>query len=207
MKHAFAKQAERAGVALASVVAIAALGIPNASAAPPTGVPTFASASISIAAGTGGGEAAIAAGGLTCGWRETGLYPYQLITYACDAAVVGALEACVYKNKLVAGSPTKLSIFKNPLASLEGGAVGFVSNNVGKINGTTTTAVPVAEGHGGGELCKEPAEAQVVAVRWCNASLTDMVNGLTGATSSELFQQFFSGVATMPSCADLLAMP
>ena len=208
MKHAFGKQARRAGVALAAVGAFAALGVETTLAAPPTAGPTFASVKFSIAQGTGGAETAAAAGGLTCSWRETGLQPFQLITYACDADVVGAVEGCVYKNKLVGGSATLLSIFKNPAASLEGGAVGFVSNNKGMINGNITTAVPVSGGGHGGELCNEPAEAQVIAVRWCNASLTDTVNNLVGGTVAELFEQSFPDAgSTMPSCAELAEMP
>lgn len=209
MKRTFGKQAKRAGIALAAVVAFAAFGVATTLAAPPLpAVPTFESAKFSIEAGNGvGAETAAPAGGLTCAWRETGLQPFQLITYACDAAVVGALEGCVYRNKLVAGSPTLLSVIKNPLALL-GGPVGSVSNNKGLINATTTTQVPVSGGGHGGALCTEPAVAEVIAVRWCNTSLTDTVNNLVGATAVELFEESFAGVGTaVPSCADLLASP
>ena len=208
MKNTFGKQAKRAGIALAAVGALAALGIGTTLAAPPTPVPTFASTTFSIATGNGGAETAAAAGGLTCGWRETGLNSFQLITYLCDAEVVGALEGCVYKNKLVGGSATLLSVIKNPAATLEGGAVGFVSNNKGLINGSITTAVPVSGGGHGGELCNEPAEAQVIAARWCNASLTDTVNNLVGGTAVELFEESFAGAGnSVPPCEALLAMP
>ena len=207
MKNTFGKQAKRAGIALATVGA-AALGIGTTLAAPPTPVPTFASTTFSIATGNGGAETAAAAGGLTCGWRETGLKSFQLITYLCDAEVVGVVEGCVYKNKLVGGSATLLSVFKNPAATLEGGAVGFVSNNKGLINGSITTAVPVSGGGHGGELCNEPAEAQVIAARWCNASLTDTVNNLVGGTAVELFEESFAGAGnSVPPCEALLAMP
>lgn len=207
MKHTFGNQTRRAGIALAAAVAFAAFGSGTAQADPATGVPTFTSAKFSIEAGNGAAETAAAAGGLTCTWRETGLQSFQLIVYNCDAAVVGALEGCVYKNKLVGGSATQLSVFKNPLVLLGGEATGFVSNNKGQINGTTTTPVPVSEGHGGG-LCTEPAVAQVIAARWCNASLTDTANNLVGATATELFEESFAGVgSTVPLCADLLAMP
>jgi len=207
MKNTFGKQAKRAGIALATVGA-AALGIGTTLAAPPTPVPTFASTTFSIATGNGGAETAAAAGGLTCGWRETGLKSFQLITYLCDAEVVGVVEGCVYKNKLVGGSATLLSVFKNPAATLEGGALGFVSNNKGLINGSITTAVPVSGGGHGGELCNEPAEAQVIAARWCNASLTDTVNNLVGGTAVELFEESFAGAGnSVPPCEALLAMP
>ena len=208
MKNTFGKQAKRAGIALAAVGALAALGIGTTLAAPPTPVPTFASTTFSIATGNGAAETAAAAGGLTCGWRETGLNSFQLITYLCDAEVVGVVEGCVYKNKLVGGSATLLSVFKNPAATLEGGAVGFVSNNKGLINGSITTAVPVSGGGHGGELCNEPAEAQVIAARWCNASLTDTVNNLVGGTAVELFEESFAGAGnSVPPCEALLAMP
>ena len=208
MKLTFGKQAKRAGIALAAVGALAALGIGTTLAAPPTPVPTFASTTFSIATGNGAAETAAAAGGLTCGWRETGLNSFQLITYLCDAEVVGVVEGCVYKNKLVGGSATLLSVFKNPAATLEGGALGFVSNNNGLINGSITTAVPVSGGGHGGELCNEPAEAQVIAARWCNASLTDTVNNLVGGTAVELFEESFAGAGnSVPPCEALLAMP
>lgn len=207
MKHTLENQAKRAGIALAAVGALAALGIGTTLAAPPTPVPTFASSTFSIEAGNGGAETAAAAGALTCNFRETGLHSFQLITYLCDAAVVGAVEGCVYKGKLVGNSATQLSIFKNPAATLEGGAVGFVSNNKGQINASITTPVPVSEGHGG-ELCTEPAEAQVIAVRWCNVSLTDTVNNLVGGTATEMFEQSFPNAgSTIPDCTALLATP
>jgi hypothetical protein len=209
MKHTFDKQAQRAGSVLVAAVAFAAFGLTNTLAAPPTtNVPTFTSAKFSIEAGNGGAETAPAAGGLSCVWRETGLQPFQLIIYNCDAAVVGALEGCVYRNKLVGGSATLLSIIKNPLAVLGGEAVGFVSNNKGQINGTTTTPVPVSEGGHGGALCTEPAVAQVIAARWCNASLMDTANNLVGGMAIELFEESFAGVgSSVPSCAVLLVSP
>jgi hypothetical protein len=207
MKRTFGKQAQRAGLALAAVGAFAVLGINITSAAPPPSAPTFASAKFSIEAGNGAAETAATAGGLTCTFRETGLQSFQLITYACDADVVGALEGCVYRNKLVGGSATQLSIIKDPLALL-GGPIGFVSNNKGQINAMTTTAVPVSGGGHEGELCTEPAEAQVIAVRWCNASLTDSVNNLVGATAVELFEESYAGAGTsVPPCSALLASP
>jgi hypothetical protein len=208
MRDTFGKQAERAGVVLAAAGALAALGITTALAAPPTpDVPTFASVKFSIEAGNGGAETAPAAGGLTCAWRETGLHPFQLIVYNCDAEVVGAVEACVYKNKLVGGSPALLSVFRHPLAILGGEAEGFVSNNKGQINGTTTTAVPVSEGGHGGELCPEPWQAEVVAVRWCNVSLTDTANDLVGGPVDELSVVSYAGLPPVPSCAELLELP
>jgi len=208
MKHTFGKQAKRAGIALAAVVAFAALGIVTTQAAPPTAVPTFTSTKFSIETGTGAPETAAAAGSLTCTFAERGLQSFQLILYACNAAVVGAVEGCVYKNKLQGGSPTLLSIIKDPLAVLGGVAEGLISNNKGFINGSMTTPVPVSGGGHGGELCAEPAVAQVIAARWCNASLTDTTTPLVGGTAVELFAEAFAGAGTaIPSCADLLASP
>lgn len=207
MKYTYGKQAQRAGIALAVVGAFAALGIGTTLAAPPPPpVPTFVNAAFSIESGNGG-ETAPAAGSLTCSFRETGLQPFQLITYACDAEVVGAVEGCVFKNKLVGGSPTLLSVFQHPLVVLGGVAEGLVSNNKGFINGSVNTIVPVSGGGAGGELCTEPAEAQVIAVRWCNVSLTDQVNNLVGGTAAELFMETFAGAATVPDCATLATMP
>ena len=208
MKQTFGMQAGLACIALAAA-AFVAPGIANAQSAAttpaaPVTFPTFTSAQLSIETSTAG-EAAT--GGLTCRWQEVELQKFQLIPYACDADVVGALQACVSRNKLV-GAASQLIATKHPLGA-EGGPVGFVSNSNGRINGTTTTA-PGAEAEGAGGLqCTEPAQAQVVAVRWCNASLTDTTNNnLVGATTSELFQQFYSGLsATVPTCTQLLAPP
>jgi hypothetical protein len=207
MKRTYAKQAERIGIAVAT--AIAALGIGTTLAAPPPpATPAFASANFSIATGNGGAETAAAAGSLICTFRETGLQPFQLIVYECNAAVVGALEACVYKNKLIGGSPMLVSTFKDPLAALGGEAEGLVSNNKGSINGSFTTPVPVSGGGHEGELCTEPAEAQVVAVRWCNVSLTDTANNLVATGPSELFQASYAGLSNaVPTCEALLATP
>lgn len=73
--------------------------------------------------------------------------------------------------------------------------------------GATLTEVPESE-HGGGETCTEPAEARVVAVRWCNASLLDVSNDILAANTGELFAQIEStgtAVVTVPACDELLA--
>lgn len=205
MKQLFAKQARRAGFALLAAAAFVALGITTTQAAPtekPPKEPTFTKVTFSIETGTGGSEGAAPAGALTCSWQEVGLNPFQLVIYNCDAAVVGAVEGCVFKNKLQGNSPTQLSVFKNPLEVLGGAAEGSVSNNSGRINGSTTTPVPVSGGGHGGHLCNEPAEAQVIAVRWCNASLVDTANNLVGGTAEELYAESFPGI-DVPSCAEL----
>lgn len=194
MKYTFGKQTRRVGLALAAVVALAVLGIETAQAA------QFTSANISIEPR---GEAT---GGLTCTWRETGLGPSQVVYYSCTAGAVGALYACTYKNRVIFQSPTRLDVFKNVTG--EHGAVPFLALNNGHINASTTTAIPVNEvPEGAPVLCLEPSVEEVVAVRWCNASLTDVTNNLVGVTVGELFQEFIPGVGTVPSCTDLLASP
>jgi len=200
MKQTVKNQAKRAGIALAA--AFAAFGTGTAQAAPPPpGGPTFASASISIEPR---GEAA---GGLTCSWRETGVGPSAVVYYTCTAGVVGALKACVYKGRVIYNSPTKLDIFKD-VTGEHGGAVPFLSQKNGLISASTTTPIPEVEvPEGAPVLCTEPSVEEAVAVRWCNASLTDTTNTLVGATVDELFLEFFPGVGTVPSCNELLATP
>jgi len=198
MKHAHGNKTGHSVITLAAMVTFASLVVDTALADPQPDVPTFAKADISIAPR---GEEA---GGLTCSWQETGLGPFQVIYYTCQAGAVGAMEACVYKNRIITNTPTRLSVFKDVTGEGHGG-VPFLSKNNGQINATTTTAIP--ETHGEGELCVEPTVAEIVAVRWCNASLTDTTNGLLGTTTGELFQEFISGAGTVPSCTELLASP
>lgn len=201
MKHTIKHQAKRSGITLAAVVALSTLGIGSALAQ------SFTKADISIAPRSSESKE-VAAGDLVCSWQETGLGSYQVVTYNCGAQAVGVLEGCVYKNKLI--STTVLSTFTDVNGGEHGEGAAFISNNSGRINGSTTTAVP--ESHGGGEgLCPEVGETgqqpevEVVAIRWCNASLTDTTNNLVGATTSELFEEFVSGGGTVPSCTDLLS--
>jgi len=126
--------------------------------------------------------------------------------YTCTAGAVGAFKACVYKGRVIYQSPTRLDIFKD-VTGEHGGAVPFLAQKNGQIVGSTTAPIPTIEVPEGQELCTAPSEETVVAVRWCNASLTDTTNNLVGTTVSELFQEFISGVGTVPSCADLLASP
>lgn len=198
MTHTLTTYLKLIGMLLTLMIAVTSVTIHTAQAAPPSGAPTFAKAAISVEPR---GEEA---GGLTCSWQETGLGSYQVVYYSCQASAVGVLEACVYKNKLVANTPTRLSIFKD-VSGEHGQPIPFLSKNNGQINASTTTAIP--ESHGAGELCVEPTVAEVVAVRWCDASLTDVTNGLLGTNASELFQEFTSGAGTVPSCPELLAAP
>jgi len=194
MKHTFGKQAKRAGIALAAVGAFAVLGVGTAQAA------EFASADISVE--TQGEEA----GGLNCSFRETGLGPYALVTYSCGATDVGVVSQCMYKNKPV-GDPLPVVHFENVSnAGGEGEVEALLANNSGRINATVTAALPEA----GGEQhpCAEPTVETVTSVRWCNASLVDTTNNITGAGPIDVFAQIErAGTGTVPSCADLELIP
>lgn len=150
-----------------------------------------------------------AGSGKTYTWKETGLPPFQSVNYACGATDVGVVVGCVYKNKLI--SATQLIVAKNVFGEGGGGeGEAFIANARGVISGSTTTTV---EGEGGEGLCPEgefkgqQPEVEAVAVRWCNASLTDTTNNIVGATQTELFAQLVSGTVTVPSCAELATMP
>ena len=185
MKHTFVKQARRTGIALAAgAFAVLAMGVAQAA--------TFASAEISIAPR---GEEA---GSLVCKWRETGLGPTQVVYYTCGAGAVGVLKACVYKNRVIFNSPSKLEAFSNVIGGEHGGAEPFLSQKNGQINASTTTPIPQLEA--ATELCTEPSVESVVAVRWCNATLTDATNNLMGASVGELYLEFYPGVGTVPPC-------
>jgi hypothetical protein len=206
MTHTLKTQARRTGVAAA--VAFAVFGTGTAQAA------VFASADISIAPRTNEAKE-VAAGDLVCSFREKGLGPYAQVSYECKAAAVAVVEACVYKNKII--SATETSVFTD-VSNVEGGHEGevFLAKNNGQINDSVVTAVPEGgEGGGGGggetHLCPEIGEVngpvpeqEVVAIRWCNASLTDTTNNLVGAEVGELFQEFIPGAGTVPSCAEIV---
>ena len=190
MKHTLINQAKRAGIALAAVAAFSALGTGTAQAA------AFARAEISLDR----------AGSLTCTFRETGLGAFAQISYTCGAQALGVVSGCFVKNKFV--GPTSLVIFKNVSSSEhEGEPTILLAKSNGTINATLTAEIPESEG---GEFCTEPAEARTVAVRWCNASLVDVTNNITGASVGELFEQLEStgtSVVVVPTCAELLATP
>lgn len=198
MKHTLKNQAKRTGIMVAALGALAALGIGITQAAPPTGTPTFVSADLSIEPR---GEAA---GGLTCTWRETGVGASAVVYYACAASDVGAFYACTYKHRVIFQSPTKLEIFHNVVGE-EQNEEAFLAQKNGQISAATTTAIPEREVPEGQELCTAPSEQEVVAVRWCNASLEDTTNNIVGTTADELSQEFIPDVGTVPSCAELAA--
>jgi hypothetical protein len=188
MKQTLKYQARRAGIALATVAAFTALGTGAAQAQ------EFASASIGLDN----------AGSLQCKWRETGLGALALITYDCTAEGVGVVSGCFVKNKFV--GPFSVSIFKNVTGEE---STQLLAKNNGAINGSITVEVP----EGGGEAqCNEAAGAEphTVAVRWCNASLSDTTNGIVGATEGQLTDILLrtgTQVAPLPTCTEILAAP
>lgn len=206
MKHSLKNRINRAGIALAVAAAFTAFGAGAALAA------TFTSANITIATQTNEAKE-IAAGDLVCSWRETGLGPFQVVSYNCGAQAVAVVEACVYKGRII--SATQTSVFTNVIGGEHGEGAVLLANAQGRINGSTSTAP--GEGEGGHGLCPEIGEVpggenqapavEVVAVRWCNASLTDITNNLVGATVTDLFAVFQRGTFTMPTCAEMLLAP
>jgi hypothetical protein len=199
MEYTYTNQAKRAGIALAAVAAFTALGTGAAQAA------VFTSADLSIAARSNEAQE-VTAGDLTCTWREAELGPFAQVEYACAAQAVAVVEACVYKNQII--SATQTSVFTNVTGEHE--AV-FLAGNNGRINGTLYTS----PGHGGGgeQLCPHievpggeatQPEVEVVAVRWCNASLTDTTNNIVGATAAELLGVLQKGAYDVPTCAEIL---
>ena len=200
MEYTYTNQAKRAGIALAVVAAFTALGTVAAQAA------VFTSANLSIAARSNEAQE-VAAGDLTCAWREAELGSFAQVEYACAAQAVAMVEACVYKNQII--SATQTSVFTNVTGEHE---TVFLAGNNGRINGTLYTS----PGHGGGgegELCPHievpggeanQPEVEVVAVRWCNASLTDTTNNIVGATAAELLGVLQKGAFDVPSCAEIL---
>jgi len=186
MKQPLRNQAKRAGITLAAMAAVTAFGAGTAQAQ------QFTRADITLDN----------AGNLTCGFRETGLGAYSLINYYCGAQALGVVSGCFVRNKFV--GPTSLAVFHDVTAHE---SAPLLAKNNGTITATITVEAP--ESHGGnGEACTEPAESIPVAVRWCNASLTDMTNDIVGATASELLAQVErtgTSVIDVPSCAELQA--
>ena len=210
MKHTLKNQAKRSSITLTAAIALAILGTGIAQAA------VFTNVDFSIEQRTNEAKE-VAAGDLNCSFREKELGPFALISYDCRAAAVAVVEGCVFKNRLI--SATELTIATD-VSNTEDGheAEIFLAKQNGAINGTVITAVPEAPhgGGGGGEthLCPELGEVngpepeqEVIAIRWCNVSLTDTTTPLDGATATELFEEFNAGAGVVPSCEEILAAP
>ena len=203
MKHILKNQSRRAGIVLAAA-AIATFGTGTALAQ------TFTSVDFSIEKRTSEAQE-VAAGDLNCSFRESDLGPYALVSYECKADAVAVVEGCIYKGRLI--SETASSVFTD-VSNVEAGheAEIYIAKNNGSINGTVITTIPHAAHGGGGEvnLCPhievngpEP-EQEVIAIRWCNVSLTDTTNGIEGGTATELFAEFNAGAGVVPSCTEIL---
>ncbi len=201
MKHAFPKQATRAGIALAAVGAFSALAIGAAQAADaPATKPTFVTATNTINS----------VGFLECAFKEAGLAAGARVSYTCGATDVGWVSQCFVKNKPVGNLPVALHVAH--------AADGLVTTRTLTVsgNGTLTSAIltayPTAEAEPVNPLCPETEGVEiteeVTAIRWCNASLTDNTNGLLGAATPELFEQLIrNGSGAVPDCATLATKP
>lgn len=208
MTHILKNQTIRGGIGLTLVAACATFGTGSALADPPTGELGFARADISISPRTSEAKE-VAAGDLICGFRETGLSPYALVEYECKADAVAVVEGCIYKNKLISATEVTVAYDVTNVEGTHGGEI-FIANNSGSINGEVVTS-PEAHGGGGEELCPhlgelngpEPA-VEVLAARYCNASLTDLTNNIVGATAGEVFVELNAAAGAVPSCAEML---
>jgi hypothetical protein len=185
MKQTLKNQAKHSGLALAAVTAFVALGTGTAQAA------TFTSANVVLDR----------FGNLECTLRETGLPPGGQVRYDCTAAHVGVLTQCFLKNKAVGNN--KLFVFHDVSAhELENLDV----NKNGAIRAAIVTQIPQSESNA--LLCTAPSEVAVTTVRWCDGSIVDLTNGITGASVAELFAQLVNnGSGSVPSCAVLATMP
>lgn len=190
MKQMLKNQAKRAGIALAAVGAFAAFGAGSAQAQ------EFAAASITLE------NAGESAGSLNCSFRETGLVPGGQVRYDCASQYVGVMEQCMYKNKPVGNN--RLYIYNNVHPEE---VENFDIKANGTLRATVVTQTP-EPGEANAIVCTAPAEVTVTSVRWCNNTLTDLTNGILGATVAELSDQLVpSGSGSVPGCATLANGP
>jgi hypothetical protein len=188
MKHTLKNQAKQAGIALAAVAALAALGTGTAQA---QSTATFASTNIALDR----------FGNLECNFRETGLTPASFVRYDCTSQFVGVLQQCILKNRPVGNS--QLLIFQNIHPE-------EVENVLVKNNGTvfTTILTPIPEAPNNSIICTAPSELTTTAIRWCNNSVVDLTNSVPGGTVAELFANLVTnGTGSVPSCAVLANGP
>lgn len=213
MNYALKHHARRTSLAVAVASAITVLGINTAVAQ------TFDSFDFKVATKTNEAKE-VAAGDLICSWRESGLGPYSIVNYECNAEAVAAVFACVYKNKII--SDTVVATALDVSSGGEHGGGGeedvFLANNSGRINGSTTIGLEQVGGPETHQLCPEivtPGQGEggqepsveALAVRYCNMSITDTTNNIVGGTQSELFEVLQNGAYTVPSCTEMLASP
>ena len=187
MKQTLKNQAKHSGIGLAAVAvfAFAALGTGTAQAA------TFTSANVVLDR----------FGNLECTFRETGLIPGGQVRYDCTSQYVGPLQQCMLGRKAVGNS--KLLIFQDVSA---GEVENIDVNRNGAIRDAIITQIPESET--ASLLCTAPSELTVTAVRWCNGSLVDLTNNITGASVGELFANLVANASgSVPSCAVLANGP
>lgn len=200
MKHTLKSQAKRAGsgCVLATLVAVAGLGINTAQAQ------SFFKADLSINA----------YGFLDCSFRETDLAGGATVNYTCGATDIGWVTECFYKNRPVANGPVTLYVAHDQTTTRT-----LTANKQGTIMAGILTAYPTVEEEPHANPCADIAvggrgnnEAEVTetitAIRWCNSSLVDTTNYITGAEEPELFELLEKGGSTaVPSCEVLQTLP
>lgn len=195
MQRTFVKQARRAGITLAAVAALSALGIGTAQ-----GQATFVNADLSINS----------VGFLECAFKETGLTPGAEVVYTCGATDVGWVTQCFVKNKPVANIAPKLHVAHSP-DGLTTTQERHASNR-GTVTSAILTAYPTVEEEVGLPLCPEvegiTITEEITAIRWCNSLLGDETNNIVGTEAAELFLQLKrNGSADIPSCGVLATLP
>ena len=195
MKHIPGNQARRAGIALAAVAAFTALGTGTAQDA------SFATADISINS----------VGFLDASFKETGLGAGASVNYTSGATDVGWMTQCFIRNKPVANIAPKLHVAHTADGLTTERAL--VASNRGTITSSILTAYPTAEENEGvPPLCPEVEGVvmteEITAIRWCNATLVDTTNSITGASEPSLFLQIKrNGSSAVPECGVLSTLP
>ncbi|MGA7801230.1 MAG: hypothetical protein WCC36_10510 [Gammaproteobacteria bacterium] len=204
--------ARRTCLAVAAASVLSLLGIGTVLAQ------TFDSVDFDVAPKTNEAKE-VGAGDLICDWRESGLGSYSIVSYDCAAQAVGAVVACIYKNKIISNTVTitAQNVSSNQHGGGGGGGEGvvFIAGNNGRVNGTATISLehiggpdthqlcPEIQPNGNGEGGQEPA-VEALAVRYCNMSITDTTNNIVGGTQGELLEVLENGSYTVPSCTELL---
>jgi hypothetical protein len=132
-------------------------------------------------------------GALECTFRETGLPPGGVVRYDCTAQYVGVRQQCMLKNRPVGNS--QLLIFED----ISGEEVeNFEIPRNGQVRAGIVTPIP-----------ESPNTALIVtAIRWCNPTLVDLTNNITGVTVAQLFDQLVpNGSGSVPECSVLAGGP
>lgn len=195
MKYTFGKQAKQSGIALAAVAAFTALGSGTAQAA------SFATAAITINS----------VGFLDAAFKETGLAAGASVNYTSGATDVGWMTQCFVRSKPVANIAPRLHVAHTADGLTTDRTL--LASNRGTITSSILTAYPTAEENEGvPPLCPEvegvTMTEEITAIRWCNASLVDTTNSVTGASEPSLFLQIKrNGSSAVPDCSTLATLP